>query len=105
MKKKHKRIPKFKNEAVERKFWEEADSSEYIDFSKLQKASFPNLRLSDKRITMRIPGSMLDRLKVIAHRRDIPYQSLIKQMLHEQITIEDSSPVRYSKKRRKSLRE
>lgn len=84
MKKELKRIPKFKNEQDEREFWQTHDSTEYVDWSKaIRGMSFPNLKLTSRPITIRLPAGMIDRLKIRAHKMDIPYQSLIKQMLFE----------------------
>ena len=61
--KKFKSIPKFKSEDEEREFWSTHDSTDYVDWSKAVYVSFPNLRFSSKPITLRLPLSMLDRLK------------------------------------------
>ena len=82
MSKNFKKIPHFKSEAEEREFWQTHDSTEYIDWSKAKRGvRFPNLKLTSKPITLRLPVGMIDRLKVRAHQMDIPYQSLIKQMI------------------------
>ena len=81
--KKLKSIPKFKSEAEERKFWNTHDSTEYIDWSKAERVTFPNLRLTSKPITLRLPLNMLDRLKVRANSLDVPYQSLMKIYLEQ----------------------
>ena len=78
-----KEIPKFKNEEEERIFWAENDSSEYLDWNQAQKASFSNLKPSLKSISIRLPESMIDKLKVIANKKDVPYQSLMKVYLSE----------------------
>ena len=84
MKKKLKKIPKFKSEASERDFWQTHDSTEYVDWSTAKRGiMFPNLKLTTKPITIRIPAGLLDEVKVKAHRMDIPYQALIKQMIYE----------------------
>ena len=80
-----KKIPEFKSEAEERAFWESHDSSEYIDWGKAQTASFPNLKLSTKTISLRLPEGLLDRIKIEANKRDVPYQSLIKTWLSEDV--------------------
>ena len=74
-------IPKFKSEQEERKFWQTHDSSKYLDWSKVEKASFPNLKLTSKPVTIRLPQSMIDRLKIKAHKKDMPYQTLMKDIL------------------------
>ena len=78
-----KKIPKFKNEAEEREFWSEHDSSEFIDYSKAQVVQFPELKPSTKTISIRLPEFLLNKLKLIANKKDIPYQSLIKLYLAE----------------------
>ncbi len=86
MAKKLKPIPRFANEAEERKFWESHDSSPYIDWSKAQRVTLPNLKLSTKSISLRMPEGLLDRIKVEANKRDVPYQSLIKIWLAEKVS-------------------
>ena len=83
MKKKLKPIPKFNSEKKERKFWQKVDSTEYVDYSQTENWQFPNLRLSTKPITIRLPESLIDRAKIEAHKMDIPYQSLIKKLIFD----------------------
>jgi predicted DNA binding CopG/RHH family protein len=85
MSKKLKPIPRFRNEAEERKFWETHDSTDYVDWSKAQRVSLPNLKLSTTAISLRLPQGLLDRIKIAANRRDVPYQSLIKVWLAEKV--------------------
>jgi len=80
-----KNIPKFKSEAEEREFWEKHDSTEYIDWSKAKRASFPNLKPSTQSISLRLPLSLLEAIRIEANKRDVPYQSLIKIWLSEKI--------------------
>ena len=80
-----KKIPVFKNEDDERAFWAAADSSEYVDWSKGKKVTFSNLKPSTKTISLRLPEFILDEIKVLAHKRDVPYQSLIKMFLKDRI--------------------
>ncbi|MDP3917998.1 MAG: BrnA antitoxin family protein [Candidatus Woesebacteria bacterium] len=77
-----KRIPKFKTEKAERLFWLNVDSTEYVDYSKMEKWVFPNLKLTSAPITIRMPEVLLNRVKMKAHQRDIPYQTLIKQFIY-----------------------
>lgn len=83
--KKLKKIPKFSSEKEEREFWQKVDSTEYVDYSLARRVSFPNLKLSSKPITIRLPEVLIDRVKIKAHKMDIPYQSLIKQLIFEGI--------------------
>jgi len=76
-------MPEFKNEDEEREFWATHDSSEYVDWSKAKRAVFPNLKPSTRAISLRLPESMLDELRQMAKRRDVPYQSLIEVFLRE----------------------
>ena len=85
MSKKLKPIPRFRNEAEERKFWETHDSTAYVDWSKAQRVRLPNLKLSTTAISLRLPQGLLDRIKIAANRRDVPYQSLIKVWLAEKV--------------------
>jgi len=78
-----KSVPNFKNEKEERKFWESHSSEEYIDWSKAKKVSFPNLKPSNKVITLRLPENIINEAKKQANRMDMPYQSLIKMRLFE----------------------
>lgn len=77
--------PQFKSEAGEREFWEVRDSTEYVDWSSAQRVSLPNLKPSTKTISLRLPEALLDRIKIEANKRDIPYQSLIKAWLTEDV--------------------
>lgn len=88
MPKKLKKVPRFRSEAEERAFWESHDTAEYFDLSKARRASFPNLKLSTTAISLRLPEGTLDRIKVAANRRDMPYQSLIKYWLDEKLKAE-----------------
>ena len=76
-------VPKFRSEPAERRFWETHDTTAYLDWSQAQPARFPNLKPSTKSISLRLPLDLLDRIKVEANRRDVPYQSLIKVWLKE----------------------
>jgi predicted DNA binding CopG/RHH family protein len=80
-----KTIPKFQNEAEERKFWESHDSTEYLDWSKAKKINLPNLKPSSTSISLRLPNGLLERIKIAANKRDVPYQSLIKTWLAEKV--------------------
>ncbi|HSW97024.1 MAG TPA: BrnA antitoxin family protein [Candidatus Saccharimonadales bacterium] len=80
-----KKIPSFKNEEEEREFWATHDSTEYIDWSKAQKAVFPNLKPSTESISLRLPSFLLARIKQLANKKDVPYQSLMKMFLSEKV--------------------
>jgi predicted DNA binding CopG/RHH family protein len=88
--KKTKKIPKFKNEDEERKFWENADTSVYFDWRQAKKYKFPNLKPSHSTISLRLPLGLLEDLKILANERDVPYQSLMKIFLAERISRERS---------------
>jgi predicted DNA binding CopG/RHH family protein len=78
-----KTVPKFQNEAEERKFWESHDSTEYLDWSKAVHVRLPNVKPSSTAISLRLPNGLLERIKIAANKRDVPYQSLIKIWLAE----------------------
>ena len=80
-----KRLPKFKSEAEERRFWDTHDSTEYLDWSKAERVLFSNLKPSVKTISIRLPESLLNSLKTLANERDVPHQSLVKIILSERI--------------------
>ena len=80
-----KKIPKFRNEDEERDFWATHDSSEFIDWRQAKRLTFKNLKPSTKTISIRLPESLLDDLKLLANKRDVPYQSLLKIFLAERI--------------------
>ena len=88
MKKLLKEIPQFKSEKEEREFWEQNDSTEYIDWKGGEKVNFPSLKPSLKSISIRLPESMIEQLKVLANKRDVPYQSLVKIYLSEKVSEE-----------------
>ena len=83
--KKLKKIPKFKNEDEEREFWQTHDTTDYFDWSKAKRVSFPNLKPSVKSISLRLPEFMINELKILANKKDVPYQSLMKIYLSEKI--------------------
>ena len=83
-----KKIPKFKTEDEERHFWSNADSSDYIDWSKANRVLLPSIKPSLRTISLRLPEHMIEELKLIANKRDVPYQSLIKIFLSERLSKE-----------------
>lgn len=83
-----KKIPVFKNEDDEREFWAKNDSTDYIDWTSAKKTMLPKLKPSIKTISLRLPESMVDELKILANKRDVPYQSLLKMFLAERINKE-----------------
>jgi predicted DNA binding CopG/RHH family protein len=85
MKKRLKAIPEIANEKEERKFWEQNDSSDYLDWNEAQPVVMPNLKPTTKTISLRLPQPLLDSIKSAANARDVPYQSLIKVWLQEKL--------------------
>ncbi|HDL53733.1 MAG TPA: hypothetical protein ENH32_07135 [Proteobacteria bacterium] len=79
------RIPKFDSEKEERSFWAETDSADLIDWSRGRKVSFPKLKPSLKTISLRLPEMMIEEIRILANRMDVPYQSLMKIFLAERI--------------------
>ena len=80
-----KAIPQFSNEDEERRFWAKHDVLDYFDWHKAAQPAFPSLKPSTRSISLRLPMSMLEELKALANKRDVPYQSLMKVFLAERI--------------------
>ncbi|HKZ86166.1 MAG TPA: BrnA antitoxin family protein [Anaerolineae bacterium] len=78
-------IPEFASEVEERDFWSSHDSTEYVDWRKAERVKLPNLRPTTRTISIRLPEAMIERLKVLANKRDVPYQSLLKIYVAEKI--------------------
>ena len=85
---KKKTLPEFKSEEEERRFWAKADSTEYLDWSSGRRRKLVDLKPSLRTISLRLPVSMIEDLKVLANQRDVPYQSLLKVFLAERLTKE-----------------
>jgi predicted DNA binding CopG/RHH family protein len=90
MKNKIKKIPKFKTEDQEREFWSKQDVTDYFDIPSGKRMNLSNLKPSTQTISLRLPEDLLEELKVLANKRDVPYQSLIKILLRESLD-EDSA--------------
>ena len=82
---KKKKIPEFKSEDQERKFWSTADSTQYLDWPAARRKKLVQLKPTLRTISLRLPVSMIEDLKVLANRRDVPYQSLLKVFLAERL--------------------
>ena len=96
-----KAIPSFQSETQERRFWETHDSTEYVDWSQAKVVAFPSLKPSTKSISLRLPVDLLERIKVEANRRDVPYQSLIQGLAEGKDWLDDT---RHPNKRTSGLR-
>lgn len=81
-------IPDFKTEDEEREFWATHSPLDYMDASSAHHAVFPNLKPTLKSISIRLPEDMIEELKVLANKRDVPYQSLAKMFLAREILME-----------------
>jgi len=80
-----KTAPRFTDEDAERRFWAKHDAADYFDWDHAQQPSFPELKPTTTSISLRLPVSMLEDLKALANKRDVPYQSLMKLYLAERI--------------------
>ena len=89
--KKFKPIPQFKTEDEERDFWSKHSSVDYIDWSKAERTIFPNLKMTTESISLRLPLTLLSRIKVLANQKDVPYQSLMKMFLSDRVKSESTS--------------
>jgi predicted DNA binding CopG/RHH family protein len=85
MRKNRKPIPQFPSEVEERAFWESRDSTEFVDWSQADRVRLPRLKPSTQAISLRLPVSLLERIRIEANKRDVPYQSLIKTWLSEKV--------------------
>ena len=83
-----KRIPKFESEAEERRFWATADATDYVDWRGARRVKLPNLHPTTRTISIRLPETMIEQLKVLANKRDVPYQSLLKLYVAEKLADE-----------------
>jgi predicted DNA binding CopG/RHH family protein len=79
------KLPKFKNEEQEREFWAAHDSTDYVDWSRAQSANLPNLMPTTRSVSIRLPESMIEHLKVLANKRAVPYQSLLKMFVADRL--------------------
>ena len=86
MSKQRKKVPIFKSEDEERAFWARHDSTDYVDYKRAKHVRFPNLKPSSRAISIRLPESLIEQIKVIANREDVPYQSMMKVLLAEKVT-------------------
>jgi len=91
--KKLKKIPEFKSEDEERDFWDSHDIFDYFDVSKARRVVFPNLKFSTQTVSIRLTQSLLNALKELANKKDVPYQSLMKIYLAEKVE-EELQPVK-----------
>jgi predicted DNA binding CopG/RHH family protein len=78
-------VPNFADESEERAYWERADSTDHVDWSRATMAALPNLKPSTTAISLRLPVHLLEAIKIAANKRDVPYQSLIKMWLAEKV--------------------
>ena len=85
MRKIWKKLPKFKGSNEEFEFWAKHDATEFIDMAKSEKIMFPNLKPTSKLISIQLPVYLLDHLKLLAHKKDVPYQSLMKIYLIKEV--------------------
>ncbi|MBI3193857.1 MAG: BrnA antitoxin family protein [Ignavibacteriae bacterium] len=83
--KKMEKIPRFKSLEKEENFWATHDSTEYIDFSKAKPAVFPDLKPTSKTISVRLPEYLLEEIKILANKRGVPYQAMLKVLLAEKV--------------------
>ncbi len=88
MKHMSKKIPRFKNEDEEIEFWDTHSGADYFDRKNVVKLNMPNLKPSTERITLRVPKWLLENIRTLANKKDVPYQSLIKMYLSKMITEE-----------------
>jgi predicted DNA binding CopG/RHH family protein len=79
------KMPRFENEDQEREFWATRDSTDYVDWRQAKRLKLSNLRPTTRTISIRLPEAMIERLKILANKRDVPYQSLLKMFVADKI--------------------
>ena len=90
-------VPTFASERAEREYWETHDAGDVVDWASARRVVFPNLKASTETISLRLPTALLADLKVLANKRDVPYQSLLKVYLAERVTSETTKKTRSNK--------
>ena len=85
VKQRMRKVPRFESEDQERNFWASRDSADFVDWRQAERVNLPNLRPTTRTISIRLPESMIERLKVLANKRDVPYQSLLKMFVADKI--------------------
>jgi predicted DNA binding CopG/RHH family protein len=81
-------IPDFKNEDAEREFFGAENASDNFDWANAKKAKFPKLKPSLRTISLRLPEMLIHDIQVLANKKDVPYQSLMKIFLAERVQSE-----------------
>lgn len=79
------KIPKFKSIQEEQDYWDTHSVLDFPDQYKRIEMDFSKLKLSTKPITIRLPLALIQDLKMMANKRDIPYQSFVKTILHDRV--------------------
>ncbi len=69
------------SELPEFDLWDRPSSDQAFDWSKARLNVFPNLKPSIQSTTIRWPDPLLKRIKLLANRRNIPYQTLVKAVM------------------------
>jgi predicted DNA binding CopG/RHH family protein len=82
------KIPKIKNEDEERSFWSKNDSADFLDWENVKSTEFKKLKPSVHSISLRLPDALLAKLKILANKKDVPYQTLLKVYLSDRVTKE-----------------
>ena len=61
------------------------DSTAFVDWSKAKRTKLPNRKPTLRTISARLPVAMIEDLKILANKRDVPYRSLLKVFLAERL--------------------
>ena len=91
-----KKVPRFKSEDEERKFWAKRSPLDYLDPKSIYPAVFPNLKPTSRTISIRLPESLVEGIKVLANKKDVPYQSMLKILLAEKVREEFSNAKKHA---------
>ncbi len=77
------KIPEFKTEKEEREFWASHSSADYWDNMKECDDTFKRSKL--KSISLKIDPGLLEKIKVIAHKRGLSYNAMMRYLLSKGI--------------------
>lgn len=83
-----KKIPRFKTEKEEARFWSTHDTSDYIDWKKGKKTIFPNLKPSFRAVPIKLPNWLIESLKFLANKHNTSYQALLRSYLEREVKME-----------------
>ncbi len=82
------KLPKFASVQEEALFWDTHNSTEFLDDTESVDVAFVDARPAKKLITLRLDPGAIERLKEIAQRKGLGYQTLMRMWVMERLTQE-----------------